>query len=182
LDESKRTALSSLNDHSLKSIFEPYSTINLDLRTLLTWRLSTNNSPAQIPPSVAMVPSIFRPANAPVRALEAPQDAGEELEQLLEASHRLQTNSAATQQSIQQIETILASLRAQAAPKINGWSPSYFAVLAARHSLGQGDYASAKRLIELGQRIGPVDKQLDYLSRILEREHPAVGHVLSARN
>lgn len=44
----------------------------------------------------------------------------------------------------------------------------------ARQSLGQDDYASARRSIELGLQKSPDDAQLNYLARILDREQPRV--------
>jgi N-dimethylarginine dimethylaminohydrolase len=46
------------------------------------------------------------------------------------------------------------------------------AARAARETLGSGDYAATRALLEIGLGADTNDEQLNYLNRILEREGP----------
>jgi len=124
----------------------------------------------------------LRLAESPPAPVKPPEDASEQLKALIHAANQLEAGAGQKREAIQQIETILRAYQDPASQKASQWAPSWFAVLGARHSLGSGDHSSAQRLIELGRKVGPSDAQLDYLTRILEREQALNSKLASSRN
>jgi spermidine synthase len=179
--EGKRTALRSLSNSALKDMFANYGSINVAFLQLVKLRLNTNST-AAAESSLASLPSVLRSLENPPSPLKAPENASERLKELIQAANQLEANPDQRREAIQQIETILGAYREPDSQKASQWTPSFFAVLGARHSLGLGDYASARRLIELGRKIGPADAQLEYLARIVEREQSMNSKLVSSRN
>jgi len=179
--EGKRAALGSLSNEALKEMFANYGSINSAFIEIVNLRLKTN-SVAEAASSVASLPSLLRLAESPPAPVKPPEDASEQLKALIHAANQLEAGAGQKREAIQQIETILRAYQDPASQKASQWAPSWFAVLGARHSLGSGDHSSAQRLIELGRKVGPSDAQLDYLTRILEREQALNSKLASSRN
>jgi predicted membrane-bound spermidine synthase len=171
LPEFKRNILATFDGRMLQAVFGSYGSVNPDLLLFVKWRIATNAWQQPAPHEVVTLPSIFRPTNAPVHLAVLPDDATAEERELLETANQLASRSTEYQPAIRKIESLIRTLNASRPPNLNPVALSYFAALAARHSLGSHDYTTAERVLGLGMQINPDDEQLHYLARILQREH-----------
>ncbi|MEK7674543.1 MAG: fused MFS/spermidine synthase [Verrucomicrobiota bacterium] len=169
----KRAALKALPDPILRSVFKEFPSGNPELMRYLNWRsqiaLSTNSGPLYL--ENPFLPVIFRSADSYPQQAEIPSKASEELARLLQAEALLQANPARWREGVEAIEAILQTSRPQADAS-PGSSPVRFAALAALTRLRHDDWRSARHALALGLAIDAQEKQLLYLQRIIDREHP----------
>ncbi|PYI79632.1 MAG: hypothetical protein DME26_23040, partial [Verrucomicrobia bacterium] len=167
----KRTALASLGDGPVRTVFTNFASVNRELDRHLRGHFRQTSEPGEGPDSARKrpMPCVFFPSqhtNAPVLI---PAGASPELKRLLEAETLMRNGGARWQEGAGVVETVLDSV-ARTATQATNWAPSYFAIMTARASLSQGDRQRAKRVVEIGLKIEPDQPELNYLYRIVERE------------
>jgi predicted membrane-bound spermidine synthase len=175
--QDKQTALATLDSGQLQKIFSSYGTINTNLQTYLRWRILNDPSPgsATEPVDLQALPCAFRPDTTPPRRLTVPPGSSEEIQQLVTATLFFESRTDRQMEGV----VLMESLLRQRQPR-SDWSASYYAALATRISLANGDSERARRILELGLKVEPNDAQLQYLARILDRENAGSAKLSSA--
>ena len=117
-----------------------------------------------------IMPCVFQGTNGkPI--VYAPPSAATNLvaRQLYFAELALQTQSSQQSQAIEGIKNILDGLKNYQSKDLD-WSAAYYADLAVKSSLRQGNTAQAKAILLRGLQLEPDSEQLAYMARILVRE------------
>ena len=158
----KRKTFLSLAPHTLRSVFEQYSSSNFDLMKFV--RMQSQNTDV---PLLSRVPNLFM---APTLFSKAfiPENASEDLKRFLEAEIFIQTHPLEWQRGVEMIKTALKNYNPNTFEEGPKWSPAYFVALAVKSSLIHGDLELAKGVLSLGLKLNPNSPQLSYLARILE--------------
>ena len=170
LPEWKRRAIEVLSDESLRLIFADYRSVNPELMDFLAWRLTgyTNQTVNQ----GSVIPSVFRTSNAPPPTPNL--SSNEVLKKIDVALEALRFAGGQPATLVKEVAGAFATadsiLLARNAEKV-----ALQARIAARYALGTGDYATTRTLLKIGLNADPDDEQLRYVTRILEREQPAVA-------
>ena len=175
----KRDVLQSLSDDDLRSIFLEHFTVNDDLLVFVRDRLGMPAVPrdAKIFVEYRDMPTIFRPTNSTAAlsvALKS-EKLTEPERKLLHARYLLQTSV----QSAEAVDTI-QQLLAQRAPEA-AWPAARYAGLAVKAALSQGNLARAKDLLAEGLKVIPDHNELQYLSRLIQREEANVQKLSAAQ-
>jgi hypothetical protein len=158
----KRAVLGSLDDKALQPVFAEYTTINDELRSHLSWRFRNGvGAAADFRP---FWPCMFRSKSTE----SAPQAAGEvsdEVKKVLAAATEIQREGPARMSGVDAMLTLL-----RAYGPTSDWSPSHYAGMAARASIGSGDYRRAEDVVTAALRLQPTDVDLNFLQRVIERK------------
>ena len=157
----KQRTLALLDDRTLQSLFEKFSTINEDLRGHIAWKLSSARAHGTV--SRPAGPCLFNRTVGDAALATIPSDVNEEVRKLLIASADIQRGGEARHQAI---NTVLVLLQAYS-PK-SDWSVGHYASLAIRASIAAGDARRAGEILSLALRLRPEDAQLGFLQRVLE--------------
>jgi spermidine synthase len=175
----KQAILAGLDVDQLRRIFSQHRTINSNLLSYLVWRLNNESTQGAVEPlELRTLPCAFRPTNAPPFLFQAPPQASEEVQKLAAATALMTANSDRKLEGASLVESLLR----QRGPQSN-WSAPYYAMLAARVSLAQGDREKTRNLLELGFKYATERDydELSYLARILEREQANTPKLSSTR-
>jgi len=170
----KTAALVTVDGSLLKAIFGgDYTSVNPDLQKYVRMRFFGNNLGDSLELEVdgRPLPCVFRPtptASVPAQ-LAATALTNQLAKQLMDAEVWLQTNPAKQAEAIVAVEKILNSSENASAAK-PPWSPAYYASLAAKASLRQGNSPQARKILLRGLELEPQSDQLQYLARIFARE------------
>lgn len=176
--EERRRALGSLDDPTLRNIFER-DTINRELRGIVAERLQRSPTTVKKDKPLAFgAPCIFDPtAGRPESPL--PPDTAATLVTLVRARMALQNREGDFKQHAITIRNTLATrIPATGVPAPEKGSAN-FAAVAARAAILNGDYNLAGDLIALGLKFDVGNPELAYLSRVREREAAAQTGVSS---
>jgi hypothetical protein len=157
----KQHTLASLEERTLRSVFEKFSTINDDLRNHIAWRIAGGAAPGTGPRPTG--PCLLGSNAAEAATVGIPSDVNEEVRRLLMASADFQRGGEARNQAI---NTVLALLQSYGAT--SDWAVGHYASLAVRASVALGDVRRAGEILSLARRLRPEDAQLGYLQRVLE--------------
>jgi hypothetical protein len=170
--DAKNTALAGLTDDVLKAAFRQYLSADANLTQYLIWRYNGKSDPtaSDVFFDGRPMPCVFRPTNAAAGFSPIPKGASDELKRLRKAEDSLYSLVSQWRESVEVIEKILSDLQSGLNNRPIDWSPSYFAMLAARISLRHGDLDGAQHLVSLGRRLEPQSQELLYLGRILARQ------------
>ncbi|HTD85449.1 MAG TPA: hypothetical protein VK850_02640, partial [Candidatus Binatia bacterium] len=160
----KRAVLQKLTDDEIRSVFNQHLSVNDDISTFVTYRLSKPPAPNDPKQWVNFrePPFIFRMTNA--LPAQTASDLEEQERILLEARRIIETNPARQKDAVEAIARLLAQSTADTT-----WPVATYAALAAKVSMRSGDYAKAKDLLQAGLKARPDDLELQYLSRIVGR-------------
>jgi hypothetical protein len=162
----KYRVLEALDDATLKAVFGEHHSINEELFRQLQLRLYGGwipGSGSEAPSPV--LPGVFAPPQRTAANPNPPQAANDEVKQLLQAAHLIESRTDRTPEGVNAIAALLRSYHAK-----SGWPPARYAALAARASLGRGDAAKAQEILRAALRLAPEDRQLRYLARVASRE------------
>ncbi|MBI5772454.1 MAG: fused MFS/spermidine synthase [Verrucomicrobia bacterium] len=162
----KQQALQSLPAGQLRRAFDQFATVNPELDTHLRARFQGNTAAESERP----LPVIFDLGKTNSPALKLPDSASETRKKLSAATRLLDTDPARWADAVTEIEAILRTAPALSGGKRLDWSPAQFAAAGVKACLAQNDHARAKNLLALGLQLAPNAMELQYLSRILERE------------
>lgn len=157
----KQRTLASLDECTLRALFEKFSTINDELRSHIAWRCSSGTAPGTGPRPTG--PCLFNRTAAEPATVAIPSDVNEEVRRLLIASADFQRGGEARNQAI---NTVLALLQSYGAT--SDWAVGHYASLAVRASIASGDVRRAGEILSLARRLRPEDAQLGYLQRVVE--------------
>src|SRR5262249_3394244 len=148
------TALATLDSGQLQRIFSSYWTINTNLQTYLRWRIQNDPSPGSgaEPVDLQALPCAFRPATTPPRRLTLPPGSSEEIQQVIPATLFLESRTDRQMEGAVLMESLLRRRQPR-----SDWSAPYYAALATRISLANGDSERARRILELGLKVEPHD-------------------------
>jgi predicted membrane-bound spermidine synthase len=165
LSDAKRQMLSSIADAPLRAVFVEFASVNPDLMQVLIARLNTNSSP----PLASRISSVFHSPSQRPMASSAESPVGQPLELVISQLREPQDRHAA----VQRLKQLLGENNQP------GSTAAQYAARAAQETLSLGDYAATRALLDIGLSAYADDPQLNYLSRILEREGPQT--IASAR-
>jgi len=170
--EERRRALAGLDGQALRSVFD-HETINRDLWLAVAERLKRSRIPLgkgslQKPP----MPCVFNPTTGAMDSF-VPAGASASLTALIEARVELQNGVGDLEKNVATIRNTLAAQLAAAGSKTPERGSANFAAVAARACLIGGKHQLAGDLIALGLKFDADDRELGYLSRLLERESDA---------
>ncbi len=170
----KTTVLSALDKELVAAAFREYQSANPDLNRYLQWRLSSpeNRAGTNLQSAGQQMPCVFWPLDPASSSAVIPDQASEVLKQLLEAEHLVRSDRERWQKGVDTIGSVLRDYKPPSDKRSLSWSPSYFAMVAARISLSRGDWARAREVVAAGLKLEPNAHELIYLARILEREQP----------
>ena len=161
----KVNAVTSLSDENVRPVFANYGSMNDDLLSLLTWKYGrrgdVNGAPSE---RIASMPCLFSSTNRVVQT-RLPPDATVEEQQFLSAATLLRNRTRAHDAALQQMETVL-----QAKSKDATWPHWNQVSVAAKAALSRGDVPRARQWLDLALRYAPNDRELQYVSRIVNRE------------
>jgi hypothetical protein len=168
----KQQTLATLDAGVLSPVFREYSTINHELRYHLNWRFhngvgcATEFRPAW--------PCVFK-TNSTTAKLELPADLSEEVKKLLTAAAEIEQGGAGQTAAI---ETVLNLLRSRSAQ--SDWSANYYGALAAKASIGAGDFRRASDILSATLPLHPDDAELNFLQRIVSRQQTLLASAKTA--
>jgi spermidine synthase len=166
----KRAILQGLTDEDLKPIFAEFDTINPHLYTQVQARFETNRITNLAPGvSAAGLFSRLTPAPPLITADTLP-----EVRELMTAGALLESRDGDKEAAVDRI----AALLAKRSPS-SDWPAGRYAALAAKASIGLGNSAKSRQLVELGLKFEQ-HPELLYLQRILDREDALNPKKLSA--
>ena len=170
----KRSCLAALGEEALRAAFTTNTSVNVDLEKYFSLRF--NPMPAMraldIYAGDRLVPCLFRPPGLAAANSVAPAGANDAERRLWQAEQLLQHQPAQGQAALATLTALLRAAPLQSGPSTNTVPLAHYAALAARVSLGQGDYALTGELLALGLQREPRAPHLLYLARILVREQP----------
>jgi spermidine synthase len=162
----KAAAIASLSTEEVRSVFGEHQSVNDELTKLLVWQYPRQGQGATGPhpgERVANMPSLFGSRDRPIKA-RIPAQATEEEATLLTAVAELRSRRPAHGEALRTVEGIL-----QARSSDPAWSHWSQAAVAAKAYLETGEVAQARKIVELARRFSPNDRELTYISRVLER-------------
>lgn len=172
-----QTLLPQLADDQIKEIFK-YASVNAELRSYVSWR--TNPDPAATdaaePAGLRSMACLFRPTGRKRVPYVAPSDAAEDQKKAFAAMALFDGDRAQQLQGLDQMEALLRERKADAK-----WSAANCASQAAKISLVYQQFERTKMFLGLGLQAEPEDLQLNYLARIVEREHPSGANLSAAK-
>jgi spermidine synthase len=171
----KNRVLSGLDDGTLRSVFcQSYGSVDPGLQYYIRMRVEN------VPPDFGLLamPCVFRGTNdvVPMDPPNAPQF----FHDLAQAEIGLERPTDERRPAVEEIANILENVR-EYNRQDSGWSAGYYAYLAAEVSLKLGDPARAKAILSRGLQLDPQSEELNYLSRILEREGVMKSSAVAAR-
>ncbi len=166
----KRTRLQAISEAELRDIFDPYSSVNVELAQYFKQRFSPAGSSSAIYVEGHPLPLIFRPVNTLTNLARMPAGVSGELKALWEAEAQLIEQPAQSQAVVKRMNTLLTALATTSPPSSEEASGQrvHFLTVAVRACLAQGDFAQAKELLVLSAKTGD-SRDLRYLKRIVER-------------
>jgi len=156
----KQRALASLDESTLRALFEKFSTINDDLRSHIAGRIAGGAAPGTGPRPAG--PCLLGRTAAEAVTVTIPSDVNEEVRRLLMASADLQRGGEARKQAI---GTVLALLQSYSSK--SDWAVGHYASLAVGASIASGDVRRAGEILSLARRLRPEDAQLGFLQRVI---------------
>ena len=159
----KVAAVTSLGDETIRPVFAEYGTINEDLLSLLTWKYGRREAGSPPGERIAAMPCLLGGTNRTVQT-RVPADASLEEQQFLSAAALLRNRTPAHDAALQQMETVL-----QAKSRDAAWPHWNQVSVAAKAALSRGDSGRARQLLDLALRYAPNDRELQYVSRIVNR-------------
>jgi predicted membrane-bound spermidine synthase len=163
----KNKVLAGLDKASLDSIFNRVApSINSQLEGYLQMQAGRLNNPN---PALLGMPCIFRGTNSSLLPMFAAALTNGVGRQLLYIEAAWRSNPTNQPQVVEAIKKILDKTQAYQ-PQTAGWSAAYYADLAVKASLREGNTAQARAILLRGLQLEPDSEQLAYLSRILVRE------------
>ena len=161
-------ALSTLPTEKIGQTFGTYWTMNEELQSYLLWRLRLSGVPGSTEPvEMRTVPNAFRPTNAPVLPPGLASRVPEIDNKIATATEQLRGQRQQRAEAASTIESLLREHRST-----DDWSASKLAVQAIRNTWGIIEPARTRSLVQLGLEAEPFNAELQFLARILEREHP----------
>jgi hypothetical protein len=167
----KWQTLHALSEATLRAIFTEYGSMNPDLTRYFSFRFHKDMSPANLDvySGNRLMPCVFRPTEdwALPRQMLAPTNTVEK--QLWQAESELLTRPNDSRRAVEEITRILRETVTATKPQTNSWSPAFYAMLAAKASINQGDWTQAQALLTLGRQGESGNKLLSYVERVLER-------------
>lgn len=162
------TALSTLTIEKVGQTFGTYWTMNEELQGYLQWRLQFSGVPGSTEPvELRAMPNVFRPTNAPALPPGLASRVPEMDNKIAAATELLRGQRQQRLEAAGAIETMLRERR-----PTDDWSAGRLAVQAARNSWGIIEPARTRALVQLGLEAEPANAELQFLARVLEREHP----------
>jgi len=163
----RKAILNALPDKLLSSVFNEFSSSNVDLARYLDW-LKDHPREASYPVN-PLLPVILRAPESYPRKAETAEKSSAELIQMRKAQVLIWSQPDRWREGVEIMDNVVAGyLRHK--PKSTDWKVGAFAALAARTRLGNGDLAGAQNSIAMGLQADPQEPQLLFLQRILERE------------
>jgi spermidine synthase len=162
----KPAHLGQLSPQDLVTIFSRFSSVNTELMAYVGMQINPGTGSS----TLRSMPCVFR---GPVEALVyAPEVARTNnlVRKLVEDELVFRGNSAeAIQAAVKTTKQILdATKRYQ--PEVEKWKADYYAGLAVKACLRLGKHDEAKQILARGLQLEPMSPELNYLSRILDRE------------
>jgi len=122
-------------------------------------------------PEDLRTPIAFRRPESYPDTVRLSRNASEEFKQLTQLELAILRDPGHARDKLSVLESILKKLLADKKLKMD-FSPHFYAALAARVAMRDGDFAEAQRFVELGFAFDPQAEQLQFLSRILARVMP----------
>lgn len=160
----KVAAVESLPPDEVRSIFGAYSSVNEDLYKLLAWRYARQPGAGPYPGErVTRMPSLLGGVGRIIEP-HLPGKATAEETALLTAVATLRNRTGAHAEALQTMESIL-----DARVSHPDWSHWNQAAVAAKACLQAGDVGRAQKLVQTALRFSPNDREIQYVSRVLER-------------
>lgn len=169
MPKDKYNFLAALDDEALRPIFAEYDSANPELMTILRARLSGK----PVEPNATSVFQRIDTSNGNTNAADGP------IGRLTVALREVQTKPANTAELLAEIEQLVPQLTPSLPAQ--GLSVPHVAIVGASHSLATGNYAAARRFLDMGLKSDATHLKLQYLWRILEREQPDVALAATSR-
>ena len=167
------TALSALSTEQLGQTFGTFWTFNEELQKQVLWRLNYESLPgATEPVELRAIPCVFRPTNSPALPPALLSRVPDVSQRIAAATTLLSGPPSQRAEGAQVVETMIRERQPDA-----DWSAARLAVQATRTTWGLVEPAKTRSLIQLGLEWEPGNAELQYFSRILEREKPSVGGI-----
>lgn len=164
----RQQSLAALTTDQLGQTFGVYWTMNEELQNYLLWRFrSPALADAGEPAELRSLPSIFRPTHATAVPAWPNSPVPENNQRIAAATQQLQGSQPQRAAAAQTVESMLRDRSLG-----DGWPAARLAVHAVRGSWGIIEPTRTRALVQLGLQADPANAELQFLARILEREHP----------
>ena len=147
-----------------------YGTSNPDIRAFLTAMVNRSNGGSDRVDPLGHI--VFRTANSYPEHPPIPLNSTPEFTECLKLEAQILRNPANWKEPAARLEQILTSLMEKENLSPRDFRPSYYAAFLARHAIGDTDYHTAFRLLQLGLAFPQERDQLFFLSRVLDRIVP----------
>jgi hypothetical protein len=168
-DKTKIAALRALPEDALLSSFK-YRSSNHDVALYIEglW-LKEKGGMQRVDP---MGHIVFRDPELYPETPRVASDATPELEECLKLEAQILRSNENWREPGRRIEQILVALIQQNNLTPKDFTPAYYAAFLARFAIGDGDYAAALRLLQLGAVFSYEYEQIQFLSRVVDRIVP----------
>jgi len=165
-----------LTDDQLDAVFGRFVSVNSDVGQYVRWRKQAGATPEDEvePDGLRSLPCLFRPADK--KRVTGPINPNlNEEEKSVEVAFGLLCGDRSQQlEGLSQMESLLRNRKPDAR-----WVAAACAAKASKVSLLHSQVERSKVFLALGLQSAPLDMQLLYLARIVEREHPTGARLSS---